>query len=66
MQLLLTGVNFIIIFIDFDFPIISTCQFVMDMRALGIQREIVGVNGNTHKPFTRRNFEHIIEILCFI
>ncbi|CAK8533610.1 unnamed protein product [Lathyrus sativus] len=43
MQLLLTGVNFDIIFVDFDLPIISGPQFVMDMRALGIQSRIVGM-----------------------
>ncbi|CAL5203427.1 unnamed protein product [Lathyrus oleraceus] len=41
MQLFLIGVNFDIIFIDFDLPIITRPQFVMDMLAFGIQRKIV-------------------------
>ncbi|CAI8594399.1 unnamed protein product [Vicia faba] len=57
MQLLLTGANFDIIFVDFDFPIISGPQFVMDMRALGIQSKIVGMLSNFSDHNSQMFFE---------
>ncbi|CAK8566883.1 unnamed protein product [Lathyrus sativus] len=46
MQLLFIGVNFDIKFIDFELPIISRPQFVMDMNALGIQSTTVDMLSN--------------------
>ncbi|KAI5443181.1 two-component response regulator 24 [Lathyrus oleraceus] len=57
MQLLLDGVIFDIIFVDFDLPIINGPQFVMDMRALGIQSRIVGMISD----FTDHNSQMFLE-----
>ncbi|XP_058753830.1 two-component response regulator 24-like [Vicia villosa] len=57
MQLLLSGVNFDVIFVDFDLPMISGPQFVMDMRVLGIQSKIIGMLSNFNGHNSQMFFE---------
>ncbi|XP_045787870.1 two-component response regulator ORR42-like [Trifolium pratense] len=49
-QLLLTGVKFDFIFVDFDLSIINGPELVRQMRAMGVQSKVVGMltNFNDH------------------
>ncbi|KAK2397102.1 hypothetical protein P8452_18211 [Trifolium repens] len=49
-QILLTGVKFDFIFVDFDLSIINGPELVTQMRAMGVQSKVVGMltNFNDH------------------